>query len=60
MVCTDAEEFALTQINNRIVRLAKSCCRFSKRIENRLQMKCRPANDLEYVGGGSLLLEGFT
>ncbi len=32
---------------------------FSQRVEYRLQIERRAADDLEHVGGGGLLLEGF-
>src|SRR5215471_17219446 len=39
------------------VGLAEPRCRFPKGIENRLQVKGRAADNLEHVGGGSLLLQ---
>src|SRR5262245_9688209 len=42
-----------------MIRVAKAGCRLGKRIEHGLQIECRPADDLENVGGGGLLLERF-
>src|SRR6516165_1353739 len=36
---------------------AQPCRRFNQRIEHRLQIECRAADDLEHVGGGGLLLQ---
>src|SRR5262245_50599055 len=36
---------------------AQACRRFDQRVEYRLQIERRAANDLEHVGGGGLLLE---
>src|SRR5262249_60777108 len=41
----------------RHVRLAKLGGRFDQGIEYDLEIECRAANDLEHVGGGSLLLQ---
>src|SRR5262249_3740854 len=40
-------------------RIAKSCRRLRQRIEHRLEIETRAANDLEYLGGGCLLLQRF-
>ena len=41
------------------IRLAQSRRRFDQRIEHRLQIEGRAADDLEHVGGGGLLLQRF-
>ncbi len=41
------------------VRLAQPDSRLDQRIEHRLQIEGRAADDLEYVGGGRLLLQRF-
>src|SRR5262245_63627340 len=41
------------------VGLAEARCRPNKRVQDGLQIERRAANDLEHVGGGSLLLQGF-
>src|SRR5262252_1820382 len=41
------------------LRLAKSCRRLCQRIEHRLEIETRAANDLKYVSGGRLLLQRF-
>ena len=50
---------AFTSVDRNLVGIAKSSCRLDERIEHRLQIECRAADDLEHVGGGGLLLEGF-
>src|SRR5262249_8151198 len=39
--------------------VAEPGCRFQKRLQDRLQVERRAADDLEHVGGGGLLLEGL-
>src|SRR5262249_7646112 len=39
--------------------LAQLCRRFDQRVEHRLQIEGRAADDLEHVGGGGLLLQRF-
>jgi hypothetical protein len=39
--------------------LAQPHCCFDKGVQDRLQIKRRAADDLEYVGGRGLLLEGL-
>ncbi len=46
-------------VDARAVRLAQSCRRCGQRVENRLQVEGRAADDLEHVGGGCLLLQRF-
>src|SRR5215472_5671087 len=41
------------------IRLAQPRGRLDQRIEHRLQIERRAADDLEYVGGGGLLLQRF-
>src|SRR6516162_757862 len=41
------------------VRLAKSGGRLDQRIQHRLKIESRAADDLEHVGGGGLLLQRF-
>src|SRR5262249_28811886 len=45
--------------NGRHVRLTKAGRRLDQRIEHRLQIEGRAADDLEDVGGSGLLLQGF-
>ena len=42
------------------IRLAKPGRRFDQRVQHRLQVEGRAADYFQHVGGGSLLLEGFT
>ena len=39
-----------------LVRVAQACRRFGQRIQHRLQIEGRAADDLEHIGGGGLLL----
>src|SRR5262249_42471840 len=41
------------------VGLAKSDRRFDQRVEHGLQIESRPADDLEHIGGGGMLLQRF-
>ena len=41
------------------IRLAQLCGRLNQRIEHRLQIEGRAADDFEHVGGGGLLLQRF-
>src|SRR5215831_6230338 len=41
------------------IRLAQPRGRLDQRVEHRLQIERRAADDLEHVGGGGLLLEGL-
>ena len=43
--------------DGREIRVAQATRRLDQRVEHGLQIKCRAANDLEYVGGGGLLLK---
>ena len=43
----------------RLIRFAQPRRRFDQRIEHRLQIEGRAADDLEHVGGGGLLLQRF-
>ncbi|MFZ1152920.1 MAG: hypothetical protein WAR76_24835 [Xanthobacteraceae bacterium] len=53
----DMEPAALVQKNNRIISVAMPRGRLDERIEHRLKIEGRAANDLEHVGSGGLLLE---
>ena len=46
-------------MNRRHVGLAQPGRRFDQRVEHRLQIEGRAADDLEHVGGGGLLLQRF-
>src|SRR5215831_15105220 len=41
------------------VGVTKAASRFNERLQHRLEIKSRAADDLEHVGGGRLLLQGF-
>ncbi len=55
----DIELVPLRRKMNCIIGLAKSRSRLHQRIEHRLQIERRAADDLEHVGGGGLLLQRF-
>src|SRR5215831_18612052 len=40
------------------VGVTKAASRFNERLQNRLEIKSRAADDLEHVGGGGLLFQG--
>jgi len=42
-----------------VIRIAQSRCGLDQRIEYLLQVERRPADDLQNIGGGRLLFEGF-
>jgi hypothetical protein len=46
-------------VNRRTICFAQASRRFDQRLQHRLEVECRPAYDLEHVGGGGLLLERF-
>ena len=46
--------------DGRLVGIAEPGRRFDKRLQHRLQIESRAADDLEHVGGGGLLLQRFT
>src|SRR5262249_6620697 len=59
-VCLRLKEPLIVRTRNvSDVGLAKSDRRFDQRIEHHLKIECRPADDLEHVGGGGLLLQRF-
>jgi hypothetical protein len=41
------------------VGVAQACRRFDQRLQHRFEVEGRPADDLEHVGGGGLLLKRF-
>ena len=45
--------------HHRLVGAAEARHRLHQRVENRLEIDGRAADDLEHVGGSGLLLEGF-
>ena len=51
--------FAPLTVDRRYVRLAQPRRRLDQRVEHRLQIERRAADDLEHVGGGGLLLQRF-
>ena len=45
--------------NGSLVGIAEPGCRFNKCLQHGLQIERRPADHLEHVSGGGLLLKGF-
>ena len=59
ITCRDAVALASDDKMSDVCRLAQPRCRLDQRIEHRLQIEGRAADDLEHVGGGGLLLQRF-
>src|SRR5262245_1915200 len=55
----NAIDVAITKENEVVLRLAQPSCRLHERIEHRLQIEGRAADDLEHVSGHRLLLQSF-
>jgi hypothetical protein len=53
------ETFTVAAHHQRHMGVAQLGHRLDQRIEHRLQVEGRAADDFEHVGGGGLLLEGF-
>jgi hypothetical protein len=54
-----AEKFALALEQPGMISVAQANSRFYERVEHGLQIEGRAADDLEHIGGGSLLLPRF-
>src|SRR5215813_3683158 len=52
-------DLAVATEQPRMVCIAKARGRFDERVQHRLKVESRAADDLEHVGGGSLLLQRF-
>src|SRR5262245_17810744 len=57
--CGQAKNIAVALEQPRVIRLAKARRRLDERVEDRLQIERRAADDLEHIGGGGLLLQRF-
>src|SRR5262245_32981837 len=53
-------DLAVATEQPRMVCIAKARGRFDKSVQHRLQIERGAADDLEHIGGGSLLLQRFT
>src|SRR5262249_29662789 len=53
-------DVAFTTKNEGHLGIAEMCGGLDERIENRLELGDRAADDLEHIGGGGLLLQRFT
>src|SRR6516225_4776268 len=51
--------FAFTRMDERTIGLTQPCGRLDEGVQHRLQIERRPADDLEHIGGGGLLLQRF-
>ena len=60
VACDPTEKIALALEEPSVIGVAQPRRRFHERIEHRLQIESRLANDLEHIGGHSLLLQGFS
>ena len=54
------EQAALLPSNRRLVGIAELGGRLDQRLQHRLKIERRAADDFEHVGGGGLLLERLT
>src|SRR5262249_12097530 len=57
MIGDDAIDVAVTKVHECIFRLAYLARRFDQRVEYRLQVESRAADDFEHLGCGGLLLK---
>ena len=56
-VCPEDEQFTFARKHNSIVGVAQATRRLGQRIEHRLQIERRAADNLQHVGGRGLLLQ---
>src|SRR5262245_52109412 len=59
MVRDEAKSIAKQLIDRRVIRIAEARGGLDQRIKYPLQVERRPADDLQGVGGGRLLFQGF-
>src|SRR6266536_3490174 len=59
VACREIKDPVLRTVNARPLGVTESRCRFDERVEDRLQIECRAADDFEHVSGRGLLLERF-
>src|SRR5262245_42199574 len=57
--CGQAKKIAVALEQPRVIRLGQARHRLNESIEYRLQVESRPADDLEHISGGGLLLQRF-
>src|SRR5262245_57865805 len=58
--CDQAKKIAVALEQPRVIRLAQARHRLNESIEYRLQVESRPADHLEHISGGGLLLQRFS
>ena len=59
MVRDKEQAIAKQLIDHRVIRIAQARRGLDQRIKHPLQIEGRPANDLQYIRGSGLLIEGF-
>src|SRR5215475_11115496 len=59
-VCDEAQAITKHLIDHRVICAAQARCGLDQRIECFLHVEGRPADDLQNIGGGGLLLKGLT
>src|SRR5262245_18900835 len=59
VACREAISAVLRPPNDCLLRTAQARCGLDQRVEYRLQVECRTADDLEHVGSRGLLLKRF-
>jgi len=59
MVRHEAQAIAKHLIDRSVIRIAQARSRLDQRIKYPLQIERRPADDLQDIGGGRLLFQGF-
>jgi hypothetical protein len=57
MGCRKAIELTVALVDESLFRIAKPGCRFNQRLQNRLQIERRPADDFEHARSRRLLLQ---
>src|SRR5262249_9690851 len=59
VVSDEAQTIAKHLKDRGVIRIAQACCGLDQRIEYFLHVERRPADDLQNIGGGRLLFQGF-
>jgi hypothetical protein len=57
MGCRKAIELTVALVDESLFRIAKPGCRFNQRLQNRLQIERRPADDFEHARSRRLLFQ---
>jgi len=59
MLRDEAQTIAKHLKDRGVICIAQARCGLDQRIEYSLHVECRPADDLQNIGSGRLLFEGF-